>query len=373
MSLEDEVREAFRKHGDDAQPDMRSWNAVEKKVRRAHHQRVAFVSTLTVAAIAVVAVLVPRLGANKTTKGTFLGQTPSASSKPSSHPTSRPSATSQPLPQGFGEYRDDGEGWQLAYPTTWKTSRFEGTTEYFPPGAPSPEQGGPSFWVSVSIRDGAPSAQKGGPVTASTDLDHRTAGVTITGPPGGGETRLYEYNWTGLCVSRDSCPAGAATLQLIVQGTDATWWDRYHTTGESIVQTLEIAKTATTKGDVQTRHGIVSASAAQHYDIFTSTLVQFLNARVEGGNAESFMSPQATRQFADPSNCLELYETRATHKQWTNYEVIGRFNATAKATFTLRMLTDPNNGGFVESLVVGRSGSSADVQILAGNPSCSGT
>ena len=40
MSIEQDLKETFMKHAEDVRPDVQSWPAVEKKVRRAHTQRV---------------------------------------------------------------------------------------------------------------------------------------------------------------------------------------------------------------------------------------------------------------------------------------------------------------------------------------------
>jgi hypothetical protein len=376
MSLENEIKEAFKNHDKDARADGQSWNAVEKKVRRAHKQRVALVSTLTVALIAAAAVLVPRLTSDKVATRGFIGQTPSTTAAPANTPS--PGFSPRPRSSAFfmgdlhATYRDDVQGWIIAYAEDWKESRFEGVTEFSPPGAPSPERGGPTFWVAVSILDGRPPSKRSAPATAATGFDERDGGSVITGLPGGGERQVYQYDWTGLCISTIECPQGPTTLQVVVEGSTAALWDRYHPISDTMLQTLRIAKDSGSTGDVHTRYGIVSSSAAIGYDELTTTLVRFLDARVEQANAEAFMSSQAKTDFANASNCLELYETRATHKQWTSYEVIGRFDDAARATFTLNMHTDPNNGGYVESLVVGRSGPTAGDQILAGNPSCNG-
>ena len=368
MSLEDEVKDAFRKHGEDARPDQQSWNAVEKKVRRAHHQRVALISTLTVALIAAAAVAVPVLTTEKATKHGFIG-TPSGTPTPptSPSPTVSHSPDSSVYPSDLhGTYRDDVQGWVISYPDDWKESRFEGVTEFTPPGSPSPEKGAPTFWVAVSIYPGRPLSKSNAPVTATTGFDRRISDVAITGLPGGGQRRVYTYDWTGLCISTDECPAGATTLQVVAEGSASALWEKYHPTSDTMIQTLGIAKGSGSTGDVHTRYGVVDLNAGgASYDDLTSTLVRFLDARVGQANADSFMTSTAKSNFAHSTSCLSLYVDKATHDVWMSYEVMFRNDQSKQATFTAIMSAGPGSVGCGESIVVGKTSGSASPMILS--------
>src|SRR5437016_12565992 len=114
-----------------------------------------------------------------------------------------------------------------------------------------------------------------------------------------------------------------------------------------MIQTLGIAKDSASTGDVHTRYGVVDENAATGYDQLTLTLVRFLDARVEQANAESFMTSQAKKDFANASNCLFLYTSRTNHLQWTGYEVSSRSDKNGEATFIAIMTTDSGTSGYV--------------------------
>src|SRR5690348_804146 len=108
MSLEDEVKDAFKKHEDDARAEGHSWDAVEKKVRRVHRQRLVYSSALSlviIAAIAIIVVKSPRANQGRGFTGSSpsptASSTPSASTEPSATPTTAPTEPASNIPAGF--------------------------------------------------------------------------------------------------------------------------------------------------------------------------------------------------------------------------------------------------------------------------------
>ena len=360
MSLEKDLKEAFDRHHDDVQPDQKVWEGIERGVRRAHRARIVMTSGITVALVVAMAVLIPRLTSDKTDNHGFINGTPTPSTTGS--PSSEPS-TVFPGDLG-GNYRDDVQGWVISYDESWRVSRFEGVTEFTPAGLPASIKGEPTFWVAIQIIAGRPSSANP-PASASTPFVERIASTTTSSLPNGGKRVVDKYDWTGLCISTIECPAGPATLQVVVEGSNAMLWNKYHPTAVAMLQSLGMATDSSQVGDVHTRYGIVDANAGgATYDELTSTLVRFLDARVGQANADAFMTSTAKNDFANSTTCLSLYSDKTTHALWTNYEVMFRNDGSGHATFTV-VMNAPHATGCGESLVVGTPAGSTQPMILS--------
>ena len=359
MSLEKDLKEAFERHHDDVQPDQKVWEGIERGVRRAHRARVVMTSGITAALVVGMAVLIPRLTSDKTDNHGFINgtSTPSATGSPSGEPS-----TVSPGDLG-GNYRDDVQGWVIYYDETWKESRFEGVTEFNPPGLPASIKGEPTFWVAIQIIDGRP-ASTNPPATASTPFDARFAGTTTSSLTNGGVRQISRYDWTGLCISTIECPAGPATLQVLVEGSSAQLWAKYHPTSDAMLQTLQIANDSSGNGNTRTRYGVVDFSGAA-YDDLTSTLVRFLDARVEQGNAEAFMTSTAKDNFAHSTVCSALYSNKMTHDPWRSYEVMYGTVENGQTKYTVIMTSGPGSTGCGESVVVGTPSGATSPMILS--------
>lgn len=83
MSLDDDIKQALRRHEGDVQAKPGAWREVERRVTRSHRARVIASSSLAVAAIIAIAVVAPRLG---------------SSNRPTPSLTLPPADTNQPTP-----------------------------------------------------------------------------------------------------------------------------------------------------------------------------------------------------------------------------------------------------------------------------------
>ena len=89
MSLDDDIKQALRRHESDVQQPARAWNEIERSVRRGHRVRSAALSLGAAAAIAAVAIVVPQLSSKQ-------NPAPVITAPPSE--TAQPNPTTSPAP-----------------------------------------------------------------------------------------------------------------------------------------------------------------------------------------------------------------------------------------------------------------------------------
>src|SRR5690348_4465196 len=143
MSLEDEVKEAFKKHEDDARAKGQRWDVVEKRVRRAHHQRLVYTSVLSLLIVAAIS-LVIYLGPGQSRPKGFSSPADTPTETPSSSPSSSssspgviPPVATAPVPEGFKPRVGVQSAFAVDIPNDWKGGWFEGTWDFEPTGLPS--------------------------------------------------------------------------------------------------------------------------------------------------------------------------------------------------------------------------------------------
>jgi hypothetical protein len=370
MSLEDEVKEAFKKHELDARAEGQSWDAVEKKVRRAHKQRLAYSSALSLVIIAAIAIIVVRSpGSNESRGLTGSSPSPTETATPSTSP--EPSTTAPPepasnIPSGFVARVGVQSGFAVDIPKDWKGGWFEGTWDFEPKGQPSTAEGGNLFAVTVAVRDGSYEQAATGHHATDTTVNVYRAKTWSSGT----NDLWYAVDWTETCPGyAPECSSNfkVRTLVLHLFASTTGLWDQYLPTGKEIVSTVHMYD-----GTIPV-HEFGGPMVAT--DALDAVLHRFLDARVEGVGAEDLMSDAAQAAFADSSNCLDLYQQRKTDKPWAGYEILSRLDqGSGKARFLILMKTDPNTGGYIEGLVVGPgrvNGTTVPVSIALGENSCS--
>lgn len=322
MSLEQDLKETFMKHAEDVRPDTQSWPAVEKKVRRAHTQRVVLVSTLAVAAIAAAAVVLPRLGTTTKPHG-FVNK------------SSVPPAPSQPFAiapvAGKTTYVNAQEGWLIQYPTHWHVSLADpGRTEFTPPGLTTSGPNADVLVASVRLESGD---YRTGFVSTSGNqfVQQQTVSlagmqaneVTVTLQPSGHINDIdYQLDWTGRCspataffitgnlVSTSMCPPSNAPATLIVSlnGTTEKAWSKNRAAALAIASSLRpLATTTGATGPLRTTDGSATSFIL---DGFGKTLIEFMEARITGSGAETFMCCSAPANYSGLGGLYQLSGNR---------------------------------------------------------------
>jgi hypothetical protein len=295
MSLDNDIKDAFQRHEQDAHANDTAWAGIESKIRRAHHQRMAFASALSVAVIAAVAVLVPKLGSSHQDKGNFTNpsRTPTATSpEPTVTPTPQAAA---PIPSGWQRRVGIQSGFQIAMPADWKGGWFEGTWDFEPKSLPSDAQGGDTFVVLVTLEHGSYDASPGRGAKATEINGHRA----LVWQPRTTETD-YRLEWNFCDGYAPTCSSNfeTQTLRVTIRGSTSPLWSQYESTGRQIVETVDTYDGATPV------HGTVAASIQE--DDFSRALVRFLDARVEGIGADELLSQTAGNFYANRGGLYDL-------------------------------------------------------------------
>jgi hypothetical protein len=316
MSLEQDLKETFMRHADDLRPDVESWPTVEKKVRRAHAQRITLASAAVVALIAATAIFVPRLGNTSAPHG-FVST--------SKTPTVATSTVHRISPvAGKSTYLDSVQGWIVQYPTDWNVQRYESGTDFVPRGLPSVESGRTTFSVVVSLEPGdytSPFLLAGGapPNGVSTTL----AGVPATryeviDKSGHNSNILYQLDWSGRCAAASPSCTVHQMLVIWMSSYDRALWSRYVDDGLALARSFlpEISTNGRT-GALRTRGG--RAPSGFVLDDYGRSLIAFLDARTDQGGAEAHICCDAIADYRDLHG---LYEYGG--KIVTGYAIIDR-------------------------------------------------
>jgi len=365
MSLEDEVKEAFTRRADDARADGQSWNAVEKKVRRAHRQRFVFTSALSLVIIAAIAIVVLKgpgtnqsRGFSNTSPTPTEATTPSPSLGPSTTPTAQPHPSS--LPEGFKARVGVQSGFAVDIPKDWKGGWFEGYWDFEPAGLPSTAQGGDTFALVITLEPGSYTKAGGGAGTTELTIGGRKAYTWSTDPL----HVVYSVDWPGCPKYVTTCTSSPEGERLIMRlsGSTQRLWDSYEALGRQAALTVHVYD------GTAPEHGTVASGITN--DEFTKALIRFLDARVEGIGADELMSSEAASQFSDTSGCPDLYQAKTSHRAWTGYDVSRREETAAKATFTVGMTTGDGQV-YIETFVVGRSAPDQPAVIESRGSGCS--
>lgn len=296
MSLDNDIKDALRRHEADARATDTAWAGIESRIRRAHHRRMALASTLSVAVIAAAAVLIPKLGSNQPDRGNFTNPTatPTATSpEPTATPT--PTAPANAIPSGWQRRVGIQSGFQIAMPADWKGGWFEGTWDFEPKSLPGDAQGGDTFVVLVTLEPGNYDASLVAGAQA-TEINGSRAYVWQANTK---ETD-YRIEWNFCNGYAPSCSSNfeTQTLRVTIRGSTSQLWSQYESTGRQIVETIAAYDGATPV------HGTVAASIQE--DDFSKALVRFMDTRVEGIGADELMSQTASSFYADHGGLYDL-------------------------------------------------------------------
>jgi hypothetical protein len=344
MNLEDKLKETFMKHAEDVKPDAGSWDGVETKLRRAHYARVVMVSTLTVAAIAAVAIVLPQLRSTKTPRSGFTSPTA----------TQEPSPTASPTPAGI-----DTTGWSarvgtqsdfsLLIPPDWKGGWFEGYWDFEPNGLPGLPEGGNTFAVEVHVESG--NYQSFAQEFAAKD----TIGGRKTLWWQKSDTKYsYAIQWTDCSAGRPDCSPDTSerTLLVDVSGSTAALWQKYKATGLKVVDTIAVYDGSTPA------HGTLAAGTSM--DAYTRAMVRFMDARAEGIGAEE-------EACCNASEKMDMFYSVGTLDLSGWKDLGGRTSAASAAAVTFRVEVIAGQGTetsrHVEDITVGyESGRQSDAE-----------
>jgi len=314
MSLEDEVKAAFKKHEDDARADGQSWDAVQKKVRRAHTQRLVYSSALSLVIIAAIAIIVVKSPSSNQSRG-FTGpsetptgvETPSPSDEPSTTPTPK-DPTKDPL-YGFKWRVGVQSGFAVAIPKDWKGGWFEGVWDFEPSGLPSTSQGGNTFAITITVEPGSYRDAPSGARASEITIHDRRALTWSTDP----HHVSYAVDWPGCPDYASACSANAATQRLIMRlyGSTQSLWDSYEALGR------KAALSVVEYDGLEALHGTVDLTIK--IDDLRRALVRFMDARVEGIGADELMGTSASNSYNSDGGLYELNGNPAT-----TYDIIQR-------------------------------------------------
>ena len=314
MSLDKDIKEAFKKHEEDAHGSQTSWAGIETKIKRAHRRRAAFVSSMLIVLIAGAAVVIPRIATKTKSQGfTNPSVTPSDTTSSSDLPTEKPSTEPTPtaapapaIPAGWQRRAGVQSAFQLAVPADWKGGWFEGTWDYEPKSLPSASQGGDTFTVTVTVtagnyEDAAPSSAKPIEINGNRALEWQASATELD--------FVIDWIYCEGYVRECSSNFSTHTLTARIHAADQALWDKYESVGRRVISTLW-------NYDGQTpAHGFFGPSVVDN--AFRRSLARFMDARIEGVGAEDLMCCEVTNTF---SNNGELYQLNGTPflRWWVN-------------------------------------------------------
>jgi hypothetical protein len=302
MSLENEVKEAFKKHSDDARPAVESWHAVETKVRRAHKQRLVYSSALSIMVVAAIAIVLARSPGGNESKGfTNPSATPTESSTPSpgvgpsTTPTAKPPAPSSTIPDGFKARAGVQSGFAVDIPKDWKGGWFEGYWDFEPKGLPSTAQGGDTFALVVTVEPGNYRDATGGVHSTQTTIGGRNALMWSTDAL----HLSYAVEWPGCPNYEPSCLSSTSPQRLIIRlyGSTHGLWDSYQALGRRAAATVHVYD------GTEPEHGTFNAGVK--IDDYSKALVRFMDARVEGIGADELMCCNAVTFYSRDGGLYE--------------------------------------------------------------------
>lgn len=344
MSLERELQEALARHKDDVRERPDAWQGVERAVKRAHTRRAAAAAALSVALIAAGGVALVLNNDRAPSPGGF------ATGDASPSPSLSPSPSSE-------TYRDERDGWWLRYPTTWRASRFEGHTNFVPPDA-KPEE--PEFQIDLfsdphAFADLPFAGESKGSATSATVAGHDALVVSTD------RSVQYSVDWTDVICGLPSSAAHPRctsetrwTLMVSFYATDAETLQKFDDAESLVIRTLRTTDEYPT-GGVRGRYGAVGG--AVRYDALTAALVDFLDRRVEGGEAEFYLTKESRAQFdreGDPSPALYAITHGSDQPEnWVAYTIVSRDDADANSSEFFVRMTLYDGSGEEERIGVG--------------------
>lgn len=323
MSLERDIRETLMKTANEVEPGESRFGEVESKIRRRHAATLVGTTAFALAVIVAGAIVIPQL-------------TGGSSTRPPGFATAPPSETPPPSTDG-SVYRNELDSYQTVFPRDWKVGGFEGAVEFTPPGLPGLAVGEDTFAVEIQHRIGErydeadPSFEPGADVAGRSAVRSRA------------DTQIvYRVDWTGAgCDPEAVCDAEIATLFVNLYGSTQRLWDRYQAEGRAIVESLRTTPGTPVETDdvIITRRGSVDGELVE-YDELTAFLVRFMDARMDGGGAESYLTENAAAQYQAREGEWGLYAYGDPAIPWTRYGVIERANVDANSSeFTVRSFT----------------------------------
>lgn len=353
MSIERDLKEAFERHAPEARPRADAWAAVEGRIRRAHRRRAALGGALMTAAVVAAAVVLPQVVSSERPSDDFAGPGPSPAESPTASPS--PDATAPPLPAGFEHYRGEAEGWRVTIPSGWRSGWFEGTTEFNPPGLRSAVVGEPTVAVEITLFAGPGEPPALGERFEGPRPDS-LGGLAAERFDAAGDDPAAQVVWRlpwgeRACWPGLACPESARTsvLQVSLMASTDELAGEHFAAASDIAGSLAPAREPAAPGPVRTKWGTVSGDVA--YDDLTAAVVRFMDARLEGAEAETWLTPEAKDRFGRGETPGTLYAPASAGVWWSGYEIRGRDDADASsAELTVVILARADGSGTVEEL-----------------------
>jgi hypothetical protein len=305
MSFDQDLKQAFERHAGDVSPTPGAWTGVERRIRRSHRVRAALAAATGTAAVIAAIFVVPGVLRNSTS----IRPVP---------PATRPPANPPVVAADKGVFRNERDGYWLQVPNGWNFGEFEGHVSWAAVG--SVEQSGPTFAVELWVDSGAYNdpARLGSRPTGDMTIAGRPAkfenGLLQSDKNSAGSitrSRTHYVDWTGYnCPANAPCPApGPSVLIVKIEAADEAdaLWEHFGAEAEEMVRSIRLnsAGAMPKNAAVATRRG--SVDAAVDYDQTTSSVVKFMEARIEGGGAEPWLTKNTADQYANHDGDLSLY------------------------------------------------------------------
>lgn len=331
-----EIAEAFEQLASEVQPGPGRWDAIERRIRRRHNMRLATNALVSVVVVVAVVTVPPRIGALRDDRFGGPSQAPATSDHPS-------------------VFRNEQDGLQIRFPSNW---RFDGFQDGVPGISLTPpgKSGEGGFSIELFTHVGTSYDDHTGfgetPFERIPSIDGASAvrwEEAVKQSIGNHRRVVYRIDWTGrraswadrTCPEGRECDPRADTLQFLLTSENDEFWEQYREAAERVVKSLvqlEHVRFERWEGVVvYTRRGRIDAVVT--YDDKTSVLVQFLDARADGGDVR------------------RLYDGQL--QTITRYRVIERASAGRDAEFTVTV-----EGASAETEVVSVGpGDSGDLEI----------
>jgi hypothetical protein len=290
MKLDEHFKNALKQAVTNEPPVVDPRGRFEARLGRSRRVRTAtYAFGLAVAAIAAVLV-VPRVLPQRDTG--VLEPGPSETPSPTS-------GTGIDTAQWKTYY---GNGWSLKYSPKWHVQLFEGDTEFVPQDLKGTAVGEPTFALIVR-----PESDSYAGVTFPSDTTvegtwndgHKYRQWHSTDPAKPHSETMFEID-------------DAHRLHVIYFASTAALWDRYVREADASFDSLTFTTPITPK------HGDVMPGV--EFGPATRTLVDFMDARIEGSGAESYLGAAATEYYANHDKGLSLYSP-TSNPHYASYEV----------------------------------------------------
>lgn len=314
MTIDNELRDSLRERVGDITGAPDAFEAIEHGVMRARRRRTALATVAAIVVLAGGGVMASSLLSSDDPRGFVAPWTdPAPTPAPSAVESSQVGGNdTEQLPWQHAAQYFDRRGYYVAYPEDFVRVEWEGNVEIRLPDTPSLASGQPTFAVNFDIHRGTTRIEACG-ATADT-VTIRGESVETCESRGTEYTRTHVFYWDNHpcdhpelgCRSRNE---GVTVIARIIAGNKELW-DQHLETGEQIVGTVKRSKP--------------EPAGTRELDDARTVVVKFLDARVGGRDAESFMA-----KSAEPY--AEMYGHGGARTDYVSSKITGQEGADANS------------------------------------------